>query len=137
MLAFTLLLALAATFVLLSAVLLYFPCRARRALAKMEARDAVIYLFGQQLKLLTLQGVILQNGEDMAAFSARVDKAYGFPTPGFSGVVQAFQLARFSTHEITGEHKQQMMASRKLLLIASKRKLSFIRYLFFRYIWGV
>jgi transglutaminase-like putative cysteine protease len=128
-----LILALAAASLLLAAV----PFRSRLTLQKLAPKDSAVLLFGQYLRLFAALGEFPRSEDGLASFSKWIEKQYSLPNAGFSGALDIFQQARFSTHEITPEQKQAMLAFRRQLLTASKKKLGIFKYLFFRYIWGI
>lgn len=127
---------LAAAALLLS-MLFVLPHRANRSIGRMNPRDAALLLFGQYLKLLAAQDVALQNGETPATFAGRVDGLYGFSDSAFEKSAAIFQLARYSEHEITEEQRGMMLEFRAALLSASRKKLGWPLYLFYRFIWTV
>ncbi len=93
-------------------------------------------LFRQYTDLLSLQGMKLENGETSALFAKRVDKLLGLSNHyGLSTTAEIFQLARYSSHDVTEEQKQLMLAFRKDLLTSSRHKLGLLRYLYFKWLW--
>ena len=122
---------------LLLAMAAAVPIRAGNALQRLSPREAVLLLFGHCLKLLEKQGLKLDNGETMPHFSQRADKHFGGSIRGFAKTAELFQLARYSNHEITPDQKNHMAEFRKKLLRGSLRKLGLLRYLYFKWIWGI
>jgi transglutaminase-like putative cysteine protease len=118
-------------------VLFAIPYRARLGMLRLGPNDAAVRLFGHCLRLLALQGMALGRGEGLVKFAAKVDRQSSLPRPGFRGATETFLLARFSGQGIGEERKQKMLAFRKELLDASRKKLGIFRYLFFKYIWGI
>jgi transglutaminase-like putative cysteine protease len=121
----------------LLALLFYLLHRVNANMKRMSPKDAAVLLFGQYLKLLSLQGVMMQGGETSKVFAVRVDELYCLSDSAFSKSAEIFQLARYSEHEISDEQKSVMLAFRQSLLAASRRKLGIARYLFFKLLWSI
>lgn len=119
----------------LLAALLYIPYHNARAMQKLLPREAALLLNRQYMDLLSIQGIKPEGSETSALFSRRADNLLGLQRHGLSKVSLIFQLARYSDHEVTVEQKQQMLAFRKELLAASRKKLGFIRALYFKWLW--
>ncbi len=110
--------------------------RAALRLVQMTSKETVIKVFGQCLQILSKCGYTLQNGEDLHDFARRAEKGCLLQARSLSRIMELFQLARFSTHDVNEEQKKQMLDAREKLLLACKKKLGAIQYGIFKWLWG-
>ncbi|MDQ2085994.1 transglutaminase domain-containing protein [Herbivorax sp. ANBcel31] len=100
-----------------------------RKIYNLNARECILKLFENYLKLLSLQRIPVIDGETPLEYAKRLD-AYGYFRPhNFSEITNLFVKARYSQMEITSEEKEQVYKFYRYLLKITRKKIK-LKYFF-------
>ncbi len=110
--------------------------RAGQRMQRLAPKEATIKVFGQCLQILSKCGFAPKNGESLHDFARRAEKGCVLQAHCLSCAAETFQLARFSTHQLSEDQKILMLDTREKLLLACKKKLGPIRHGIIKWLWG-